>query len=69
MLDAQLALRRIGIPPEATAIVQGEQRIRYSDLKTAVKRAAGNLSARGVRRGDRLRLLFDDVLCRGNLAF
>src|SRR3954453_1015285 len=40
--------------PHATAIVFGELRQSFADLDAAVNRTANALTARGVRRGDRL---------------
>jgi fatty-acyl-CoA synthase len=42
--------------PDKTAIVYGGQRQSYAELDTTVNRVAGALSARGVRKGDRIAL-------------
>jgi fatty-acyl-CoA synthase len=51
-------LRRSAVRhPARTAIVDGETRVTYAELNTAVDRAANALAERGLAKGDRLALL------------
>lgn len=46
--------------PQATALVAGGTRLRYSDLDALSERFAASLAARGVARGDRVVLFMDN---------
>lgn len=46
--------------PDAIAVVDGERRIRFSELDAAVDRAAAHFAAMGLAPGDRIALLLDN---------
>jgi long-chain acyl-CoA synthetase len=51
------ALRR----PEATAVIDGDTRLRYSELDEAARRFGGELLAGGLNRGDKVAVLVPNV--------
>ena len=48
--------------PDATAIVDGDQRLGYASWYEEIARVAGGLTALGLRRGDRLAVILQNRL-------
>ena len=62
-LNAGVEILRRGRAPEIagrTALVCGTERVSYGELDRLVNRSANAFAAAGIRRGDRVALLFDD---------
>ncbi len=56
---AELFVRQAAARPDAVAVSMGEERTSYGELAARAGRLAGRLAGLGVRRGDRVGLLFE----------